>query len=200
VAQRVRELRDARGWSARALADQLADIGFPQLNRSTVASIESGRRSYVTVDEVLAFAVVFHVSPNALIFPSELSEEVALTPTTSASAESAWRWATGDTPLPGELPAHPQGQMDINQWWEAYGRPRQEIRNRFRAENRPYAQVGDSRRVMLGFNREFSALEQARLALLDAGASPADVAAYFEEAMEDYRARAALASNEQTGT
>jgi len=66
VARRIRELRDARGWSARTLAEELGKIGYPQLNRSTVASIESGRRSYITVDELFALARVLDVSPLAL--------------------------------------------------------------------------------------------------------------------------------------
>ena len=79
VAQRVRELRDARGWSARALSEELERAGHPQLNRSTVASIESGRRSYVTVDELFAFAEVLGTTPMALAGdedPAEKFEEV----------------------------------------------------------------------------------------------------------------------------
>lgn len=64
----VRDLRHRYGWSAQSLADRLAGIGFPQLNRSVLANIESGRRKQgVTVDELVALAHAFEVRPADLL-------------------------------------------------------------------------------------------------------------------------------------
>ena len=63
VAARVQELRRKRGWSAEALAEECADLGMPALNRSVIANIESGRRTYVSVEELLTLAYALDVAP-----------------------------------------------------------------------------------------------------------------------------------------
>ena len=52
VAQRVKELRKRRNWSARQLADRCAELGAAGLDRSVLANLESGRRRTVSIDEV----------------------------------------------------------------------------------------------------------------------------------------------------
>lgn len=59
------------------MAEALSDIGFPQLNRSTVASIESGRRSYVTVDELFALAEILNTTPMALAGDRDPASDLA---------------------------------------------------------------------------------------------------------------------------
>lgn len=71
VTQRVRELRALHGWSAATLATKCADVGAPTLNRSVIANLESGRRDYVTIDEVLALAVALDVAPLHLMVPTD---------------------------------------------------------------------------------------------------------------------------------
>lgn len=64
--RRVRLLRKARGWSAQHLVDQLAVGGCP-MGRSTLAGLENGQRSHLTVDELCAFAAVFGVPVEHLL-------------------------------------------------------------------------------------------------------------------------------------
>jgi transcriptional regulator with XRE-family HTH domain len=69
VAERIKRLRKARGWSAEQLAEACADAGMPELNRSVIANIESRRRKHVTVEEALALAYVLDVAPVHLFVP-----------------------------------------------------------------------------------------------------------------------------------
>ena len=77
VAERVRRLRAARGWTAQDLADACADAGFPALTRSTIAKIESGVRVSVSADELAALAAAFKIDPADLLAPQS-DQEVLL--------------------------------------------------------------------------------------------------------------------------
>jgi transcriptional regulator with XRE-family HTH domain len=68
VMQRIRKLRQARGWSGTELADRMARIGMP-IAATTLRSYETGRRRDVTTDELFAFAEVFGTTPQALVEP-----------------------------------------------------------------------------------------------------------------------------------
>lgn len=68
VADRVRELRTARRWSAQQLADRLATTA-PNLTRGTIAKIESGVRKVLTIDEVGALADAFDLQLPDLLSP-----------------------------------------------------------------------------------------------------------------------------------
>jgi len=76
VAERVKDLRQRRGWTAAELALRCADKGLDGFNRSVLANIESGRRKYVTVDELLALAYVLDVAPIHLLVPVEVDQTV----------------------------------------------------------------------------------------------------------------------------
>jgi len=67
IADRVRDLRSARRWSARRLAEECARAGSTSLTRGTIAKIESGVRKYVTADELAVLAQVLLVSPAELL-------------------------------------------------------------------------------------------------------------------------------------
>jgi tetratricopeptide (TPR) repeat protein/transcriptional regulator with XRE-family HTH domain len=69
LAARVRDLRRERGISARELAARCAQLGMPSLTRSTIAKIESGVRSFVTVEEAAALAEALNVPPSHLLSP-----------------------------------------------------------------------------------------------------------------------------------
>ena len=98
TARNVAELRSARGYSVRALADRLDALGHPMLP-SAITKIEKGARR-VSVADLVALAVALDVSPPRLIMPPERTDEpVQVTPARSATWEAAWRWATGDQPL-----------------------------------------------------------------------------------------------------
>lgn len=66
VAQRMRELRRARGWSADRLVEELAKHGV-SWNRGVVTKLETGRRESVSVAELLGLASAFSVMPLTLL-------------------------------------------------------------------------------------------------------------------------------------
>ncbi|WP_405841558.1 helix-turn-helix domain-containing protein [Streptomyces sp. NBC_01518] len=68
VAQEVRRHRLAQGLSAQQLSDRCAQIGMP-IQRSVLANLESGRRTTVTISEVLVLAAALEIPPALLVFP-----------------------------------------------------------------------------------------------------------------------------------
>lgn len=99
LGQRVKEIRERKGWFQQDLADRLGAAGYP-MNRVTVAKVEAGKRG-VTVDDLLALAAVLNVSPVRLMLPDAAGEEpVSITPAVSVPAWAAWAWAEGQGPLP----------------------------------------------------------------------------------------------------
>lgn len=105
LAAQVRRLRDARGWSAQRLADELAAIGVP-LDRSVIANLENGRRASVDVQELLALALAFGVTPAALLVDLD-ADQVDVTPTTRATPLELLLWLQGRVPLKGHDAAIP---------------------------------------------------------------------------------------------
>lgn len=101
VRARVKELRGRKGWSGADLGEQLSKLGVPW-NRSVVANFESGRRPAVSVQELLALALVLDVAPVNLLVPLH-SEPYQVTPkgTDPQNALDVWSWMRGERPLPG---------------------------------------------------------------------------------------------------
>jgi hypothetical protein len=58
----MRALRKSREWSGARLAREMTEIGVAW-NRGVVAKLETGRRETVSVDELVALARAFNVSP-----------------------------------------------------------------------------------------------------------------------------------------
>lgn len=67
IGKRLAKYRRLSGLSARELADQ-AGMG---LTRGVVANIESGRKSDITVDQLIALSTVLRIPPVALALPVE---------------------------------------------------------------------------------------------------------------------------------
>lgn len=120
VAANVARLRKARGWSIYALAGALERAEKP-ITPSGLAKLEKQQRQ-VTVDDLTALAVVFGVSPSALLlqFTDGPDKPVSVTGAGEVPALAAWEWADGRTPLKYESGRHPE-----DQWmeYELYGRP-----------------------------------------------------------------------------
>src|SRR5215472_13777805 len=55
VMRQVKQLRQARDWSAEHLAAEMADSGVPW-TRDTVVNLENGRRKRIAAHELLALA------------------------------------------------------------------------------------------------------------------------------------------------
>lgn len=105
VRARVKELRGRKGWSGAQMGEQLTALGVPW-NRSVVANFESGRRPAVSVQELLALALVLDVAPVNLLVPLD-SEPYLVTPEGTEAQNSAdvWLWMRGQRPLPGSSKA-----------------------------------------------------------------------------------------------
>jgi transcriptional regulator with XRE-family HTH domain len=74
VADRLRQIRAGRGWSAARLADECNKAGYPQLTESVIANIETGRRDQhgrrrreVTIDELAAFCMTLKLPLSSLL-------------------------------------------------------------------------------------------------------------------------------------
>jgi transcriptional regulator with XRE-family HTH domain len=93
--RRVRELRDSRGWSAKKLADRLAELGLEHLDRDVLANFENGRRRAVSVEELLGLALALDVAPVHLVCPVVDNVEVAITPNATVDALTMRAWVRG---------------------------------------------------------------------------------------------------------
>jgi len=69
IAERVRELRDDRGWSTSDLARAMRAAGVPW-ERGVVTKLEAGYRQSVTVTELLTLAAVLDVAVVHLLVPT----------------------------------------------------------------------------------------------------------------------------------
>lgn len=100
VAANLRALREARRLNQPQLAARMRELGA-ELHASAVSKIEKRERR-VDVDDLIALAVAIDTTPNRLLLVGEASdaESVELTPEVRVSALDAWKWATGEEPLP----------------------------------------------------------------------------------------------------
>lgn len=81
IADRVRNLREARGWSQQRLADELTDVTGERVGRTTVTTIEGrGRAKSINVDDLHALALALDVSPVDLVCPVADDARVIVTP------------------------------------------------------------------------------------------------------------------------
>lgn len=108
IADRVRQLMNAKGWTAQQLVDELAKVGI-EWTRLVVANLlvkkPERRRRYVTVDEWLALAYVLDVAPIHLMIPIDGEDEMyAVTPEASPAAGQARAWIRGQMPLGDQDP------------------------------------------------------------------------------------------------
>lgn len=98
------------GMQYKELAERLAAIGRP-LTPVAIRDIENAKRN-VTVDDLMAFAIVFDVSPLTLLMPQSGSRNITTHVTgylDEMGCNVAWLWARADEPL--ELPGEP-GKAD----------------------------------------------------------------------------------------
>jgi transcriptional regulator with XRE-family HTH domain len=108
VAERIRRIRQRRGWTAEALAARCAEVGAPEITRSVIANIETGRpdkggrrRREVTVDELLILAYALQVPPVLLIVPLDSTEKLQVTANVEMDVLAAAGWVAGDDGVTG---------------------------------------------------------------------------------------------------
>lgn len=101
VAREVRRHRQAQGLSAQQLSDRCAAVGMP-IQRSVLANLESGRRTTVTIAEVLVLARALGVPPGVLIFPVGYERQVEVLPGARQEPLVALDWLSGFTAFSSE--------------------------------------------------------------------------------------------------
>lgn len=94
IAGEVRHLRDRKGISAQTLTDRINEIGL-KMSRSTLAELENGRRSYVSVAELILFAHVLSTAPVALVYPGPYDQMVDVLPNVAERQFIAAQWFSG---------------------------------------------------------------------------------------------------------
>jgi transcriptional regulator with XRE-family HTH domain len=99
VADNVKRLRERTGMTIYKLSALLREAGRP-ITPAAVGKIERQQRQ-VNVDDLAALAVIFGVSPSALLLPltPKASDPVEVTGSGTVSAGDAWSWADGERPL-----------------------------------------------------------------------------------------------------
>ena len=104
VAANIKRLRS--GMQYTKLSGKMKEVGRP-MPVLALRRIEEGNRN-VTVDDLMAFAIVFGVSPLTLLMPEYGSRDVTTRITgypEQMGSNIAWLWARGDEPL--EVPQDP---------------------------------------------------------------------------------------------
>jgi transcriptional regulator with XRE-family HTH domain len=94
IGQRVLERRKATGMSQTALGERMTERGSPW-SRTSVAKLEAGKRGGVTVQELLALALVFGVPPVALIADPRDPGNVPVATDTEVDQWTALLWLIG---------------------------------------------------------------------------------------------------------
>lgn len=110
IADRVRELREQKGWTQAKLAEEMAEAGMTRWKRATVVNLEkrgrasraqggSAGRDAVTVQELITLAYVLDVNPNALLLHPLAVGFAELPPFGYVPYKVAWNWLDGRAPL-----------------------------------------------------------------------------------------------------
>jgi transcriptional regulator with XRE-family HTH domain len=95
IASAVRQRRNAHGMSAQQLADICAQLGMPSLTRPVLADLENGRRTWISVAELLVLARALNTIPLALLYPDPCAAEIEMLPGVRATAALALQWFSG---------------------------------------------------------------------------------------------------------
>jgi DNA-binding Xre family transcriptional regulator len=79
------------------LAEAMRAVGI-EWQRIVVAKLESGQRSFVTVEELLALCVVLEISPTDLLVPADVhdDQDYRIVPNATARAKDAREFIRGE--------------------------------------------------------------------------------------------------------
>jgi transcriptional regulator with XRE-family HTH domain len=96
IVERVAAIRRYRGMTQDELASAMRDLGVPW-QRVIVAKLESGRRSYLTVEELMTICLILEISPTDLLVPRELKDDqdYLVAPRATARAVDTREWVRG---------------------------------------------------------------------------------------------------------
>jgi transcriptional regulator with XRE-family HTH domain len=118
IAAEVRRYRQQARMSTQQVADECEKRGLT-IKRSVLANLESGRRTTLSVPELLVLADVLRVPPLILLFPIGLQEATEVLPGVTADPWHAAQWFMGATGDPGDPSAErPPGGRALWYWQE----------------------------------------------------------------------------------
>ena len=101
IAWQIRRRRKAIGWSARDLSAACDGYGY-NIPRTVIADLENGRRQSISVPELLTLSWALKVPPIDLVYPLELGDGSALSPSTLdvvLAGRDWWRSSINDPDL-----------------------------------------------------------------------------------------------------
>ncbi|MBB5940438.1 helix-turn-helix domain-containing protein [Streptomyces zagrosensis] len=104
IAQRLRDSRRAAGLTMAEVAQGCATRGMPELTEHSIKNLESGRKTSISVADVVMLADVLGVPPVTLLFPLGSSAAVEVLPGRELSTWDAVAWFTGETLLDDAAP------------------------------------------------------------------------------------------------
>jgi transcriptional regulator with XRE-family HTH domain len=136
IAERLRDVRTERGWTAAELAAACARAGQPKITAAVIANIETGRRNpdgsrrrQVSADEMLLFAAVLKIPPADLLADPHADDDgppariAPGRPLLSARQLARWLTSGGTGFSRSRGQSVPPGQVDRNNPVPAYLRP-----------------------------------------------------------------------------
>jgi transcriptional regulator with XRE-family HTH domain len=111
IAERVAAIRRYRGLTQEALAEAMQDLGI-NWERIVVAKLESGRRGFVRVDELLGLCIALEISPTDLLVPNDLDDDqpYRVVPNAAARAVNVREFVRGEEML--ALSPYPEPPQD----------------------------------------------------------------------------------------
>lgn len=120
----MRELRQRSGFTAEELAEAMRAHGVPW-QRSVVAYLETGRRKTISVDELLALALVLKIRPAALLVDIK-AEAAQVAPDLEVLPAELLVWLLDDDDLPEPAPVtYSEPDMGaVRSLWRAWIRVR----------------------------------------------------------------------------
>lgn len=179
AALRLREARTRRGWTTKQLAAACAESGATKLTFAVLNNIETGRRDAdgvrkreLTLDEVMALAVVLDIAPIHLMgLPDSAEPGTALQLTserTVSEPELLLEWIRGQRALP---------DSDSRQFYSAalQQMPATDDKQTIAELTRSVLQ-DRAAQLTSSFNREMAETMQKISAAVEAGASPEEIA------------------------
>ncbi|WP_164479052.1 helix-turn-helix transcriptional regulator [Nakamurella antarctica] len=95
VGEQIKIWRGRRGLSAQQLADRTRTLGYT-VSRNTIASLESGRKETVPIQELVTIARTLEVAPLALLFPVGTIDTVGVPGPDRISTWEAALWFSGE--------------------------------------------------------------------------------------------------------
>lgn len=95
IATAVRSLREVGDISAQGLSDRTAELGH-RVTRALIADLETGRRKYVSVSELVMLSAALGVSPGVLVTWDLIPDgDVEVIPGRTVSGLEALEWWGG---------------------------------------------------------------------------------------------------------